>query len=47
MQVPASNASHDQKHVAPDFDYLDQTKMVPLMMPLGSHDNDVGGNGIT
>ena len=49
MSMPAPNASHNQKHhVAPDFNYLDQTNIaVPLMIPLTLHDNDGVANGIT
>ena len=49
MQMQAPNASHYQKgHVAPHFDYLDITNVVvPLRMPLASHDADAGTKSIT
>ena len=32
-------ASHDQSHVAPNFNFLDLgNSMLPLMMPSASHD---------
>ena len=47
MLVP--NASHHQKFCSvPHVSYLDPTnEMVPLMMPLVSHNPDAGANGIT
>ena len=47
--MPTSNASQNKNsHFAPYFDYLDQTNaVVPLIMPLTSHDAHAGSNGIS
>ena len=44
----APNVSCDESsHVAPHFGYLDERNaVVPLMMPLASHDADASSNGM-
>ena len=46
--MSVANVSHYQKsHVAPHFDYVDQTNVVVLfMMPFASHDANAGASNM-